>query len=168
MQQQHLKIRTTPKTHIAIMRKSWGFTEKILAGKKTVESRWYEHKHDPWDKINEDDIIYFKNAGEPIVAQAKVSKVAQYDNLTPKQVYGILKKYSEAAGIEESELDTFYQFIKDKKYCILIFMKEIQAVDPFKINKSGFGTMSAWLIVDNIEKIKTSIDKKIVQKKMFR
>jgi len=29
--------------HIAIMKKSWRLTEKILAGEKTLETRWYKN-----------------------------------------------------------------------------------------------------------------------------
>lgn len=28
--------------HVAIMRKSWGLTDKILSGQKKIESRWYK------------------------------------------------------------------------------------------------------------------------------
>ena len=27
--------------HVAIMKKSWGLTDKILSGQKKIESRWY-------------------------------------------------------------------------------------------------------------------------------
>ena len=37
--------------HVAIMKKSWGFIEKILGGQKTIESRWYSLKSKPWDNI---------------------------------------------------------------------------------------------------------------------
>ncbi|MDO8559127.1 MAG: hypothetical protein Q7R84_02240 [bacterium] len=37
--------------HLAIMKKSWGLTEKILSGQKKIESRWYLSKRSPWDTI---------------------------------------------------------------------------------------------------------------------
>lgn len=30
--------------HVAIMKKSWGLTRKILSGEKTIESRWYRFR----------------------------------------------------------------------------------------------------------------------------
>ena len=42
----------------------------------------------------------------------------------------------------------------NKKYCLVIFLKDIKKVKPFEIDKSGFGTMTAWLIVDDISRIK--------------
>ncbi|MBU4370146.1 hypothetical protein KKG58_05355 [Patescibacteria group bacterium] len=38
------------------MKKSWNLTEKILAGEKKIESRWYKSKCSPWGKIKENDI----------------------------------------------------------------------------------------------------------------
>jgi len=40
--------------HLAIMRKSWGLTDKILNGRKKIESRWYFVKYRPWDSIEKD------------------------------------------------------------------------------------------------------------------
>ena len=60
--------------HVAIMKKSWKLTEKILSGEKKIESRWYKSKYPPWGKIKKGDIIYFKDSGEPVSIKAKVEK----------------------------------------------------------------------------------------------
>jgi len=64
--------------HVAILKKSWGFTKKILDGRKTVESRWYTTKKAPWDCIKEGDIVYFKDSGEPVTIKTTVAKVERY------------------------------------------------------------------------------------------
>ena len=38
--------------------------------------------------------------------------------------------------------------------CIFIFLDRVQKIKPFEIDKTGFGAMAAWLIVDDLEKIK--------------
>ena len=53
--------------HVAIMKKSWGLTQKILTKQKKIESRWYKSKYSPWGKIEKNDFVYFKDSGEPIV-----------------------------------------------------------------------------------------------------
>ena len=63
--------------HIAIMKKSWGLTQKILNGQKKIESRWYSVKYRPWDRIKEGETVYFKDSGEPVKLKAEVSKVMQ-------------------------------------------------------------------------------------------
>lgn len=140
--------------HLAIMRKSWGLTKKILDGSKKIESRWYQTRRKPWDNIKEGEIVYFKDSGELVKLKAEVSKVMQFADLTPNRVKEILDKYGDEDGLDKEKIPEFFERFKDKKYCILIFLKNPQKIEPFEINKSGFGMMSAWITIDNISKIK--------------
>lgn len=140
--------------HVAIMKKSWGLTKKILGGQKKIESRWYKVKYRPWDKIKEGEVIYFKDSGEPLTLRAEVEKVIQFSGLTPQRVGEILKKYGNDDGLEQGTISDFFERFKDKKYCILIFLKNPVEVEPCEINKTGFGAMSAWLTVDSVSKIR--------------
>lgn len=136
------------------MRKSWGLTQKILDGQKKIESRWYSVKCRPWDVIREGEVVYFKDSGEPVKLKAEVSKVMQFTNLTPNRVKEILNEYGDGDGLEKEKISEFFERFKDKKYCILIFLKNPQRIGPFEINKTGFGAMSAWITIDDILKIK--------------
>ncbi len=136
------------------MKKSWGLLPKIISGEKKIESRWYQHRSRPWDKIKFGDTVFFKNSGEPVKLKTKVKKVLQFENLTPNKVKIILKKYGKADGIEKENHDEFFERFKNKKYCILIFLTNPISVKPFDIDKTGFGSMSAWLSTSNISKIK--------------
>lgn len=140
--------------HLAIMKKSWGLLPKILSGEKKIESRWYRSKGAPWDRIKSDDIVYFKDSGYPITIKARVSKVIQFSNLTPKIVRKIIAKYGQANGLGIQDKNKFFELFKNKKYCILIFLSEIKKIKPFNINKRSFGLMSAWITVDDLKKIK--------------
>ncbi len=140
--------------HIAIMRKSWGLTDKILNGQKKIESRWYSVKYKPWDSIKAGEIVYFKDSGEPVSIKAEVSRVIQFADLTPNKVKEILDEYGKDNGIEKEEISEFFERFRDKRYCILIFLKNPIAIKPFEIDKTGFGAMSAWITVDDISKIK--------------
>lgn len=140
--------------HLAIMKKSWGLTEKILSGQKKIESRWYKSKYAPWDKIKSGEIVYFKDSGSPVTLKARVGKVLQFADLTPKKVRDILNKYGDDDGIEKQDIPKFFELFKNKKYCMLIFLKNPQKITPFEIDKTGFGAMVAWICVDCIDKIK--------------
>ena len=140
--------------HIAIMRKSWGLTQKILNGQKKIESRWYSVKYKPWNRIKENEMVYFKDSGEPVRLKAEVRKVMQFSDLNPNRVKEILDEYGDDDGIEKEKIPEFFERFKDKKYCMLIFLKNPQEIKPFEIDKTGFGAMSAWITVDNISKIK--------------
>ncbi len=129
--------------HVAIMCKSWGLTQKVLSGEKKIESRWYKTKRAPWDKISAGDAVFFKE-GKFVSVKADVESVLQFSDLTQDKIREILDKYG--ADICAGDI---YDLYKDKKYCLLVFLKNAQKVEPFDINKKGFGLMSAWITVEN-------------------
>jgi len=139
--------------HIAIMKKSWGLTEKILSGEKTIETRWYKNRSKPWDCIHKGDTIYVKDSGEPVTVKAKVSKVEQYSDLNKAKIEGLLAKCSEKDLGTTQISREIEEYVKDKKYAIIVYLQNPSAVKPFNIDKTGFGAMSAWLCVDNLSGI---------------
>ena len=155
-QEKNLKSAMASKNmeHLAIMRKSWGLTQKILNGQKKIESRWYSVKYKPWNSIKEGETVYFKDSGEPVKIKAEVEKVMQFTDLIPKRVKEILDEYGSGDGLEKEKISEFFERFKDKKYCMLIFLKNPQKVKPFEIDKTGFGAMSAWITIDDISRIK--------------
>jgi ASC-1-like (ASCH) protein len=136
------------------MQKSWGLIEKIATGQKTIESRWYKVKYTPWGRISPGDNIYFKNSGEPVTIQAKISKVINFSDLTPEKVHTILVDYSKELGLDEPDLQRYFEMFKHKRYCILMYLTDAYHIQPFEINKQGFGAMSSWIRVESITKIK--------------
>jgi len=139
------------------MRKSWGLLPKILTGEKTIESRWYKNKCSPWGKIKRGDVVYFKNSGEPVTIKAEVSKIIQYLDLTSAKVRWTLQKYGTKDGLGIDEIDKYYQRFKDRKYCLLVFLKNPQKIKPFEIDKTGYGNMAAWIAIDDVNKLRKRI-----------
>jgi ASC-1-like (ASCH) protein len=141
--------------HIAIMKKSWNMTEKIISGEKVVESRWYKSRYAPWDRIQKGDKIYFKDSGEPVTACAIVDKVEQYSELYDEKRKKILAahdpKYLGAEGI----MDEVLQYTEAKNYAIIIYLKDAKRIlKPFEIDKSGFGAMASWICVEDVEEVR--------------
>ncbi len=147
-------IGTSKKIHIAIMRKSWGLTKKILLGEKTVESRWYRHRCRPWGQIEKGDTIYFKDSGSPVAVKAQVARVEQYANLDENKRKEILAHYSHQDLGTTEIIPEILEYTKGKRYCIIVHLKNPQKVSPFEIDKKGFGAMASWLTVDDIERVK--------------
>jgi hypothetical protein len=140
--------------HVATMRKSWGFIPKIASGEKIIESRWYRARYAPWGRIEPGENVYFKNAGEPVTLVAEVEKVRYFSDLTSEKVSQILATYAKDAGIEEENIPQFFERFKQKRYCMLIYLKNARRVEPFEINKQGFGAMAAWICVEDVNNIK--------------
>lgn len=140
--------------HLAIMKKEWKMIEKILDGRKEIESRWYSTRRKPWNCIKKGETIYFKNSGGLVNLKARVDKVLQFEDLTPEKIKRVLNRYSKEIGLEDSQINGFFKNIENKKYCILVFLKNPIKVKPFQINKKGFGMMSAWITVKSVSEIK--------------
>jgi hypothetical protein len=141
--------------HIAILRKGPIFNQ-IISKSKTIESRWYVNRIAPYNKIFSDDTVYFKISGGEVKARAKVQKVIQYDNLNEKLILEIIKEYGKeiAPDSSEKELLKWAKSLTKKNYCILIFLKEVEIITPFNIDKTGFGVSCAWMTLPNVNKIK--------------
>ncbi len=139
------------------MKKSWGLTEKILTGEKTIESRWYKSKYAPWNRIKPGDTVYFKDSSEPVSIKAEVVKVLQFDNLTVKKTEQILSKYGKVDLGMSHIMPEIREYVSGKNYCILVFFNNVERIKPFNIDKTGFGAMSAWISVDDINQLKREI-----------
>ncbi|EKE26532.1 MAG: hypothetical protein ACD_4C00250G0004 [uncultured bacterium (gcode 4)] len=137
--------------HIAIMNPKWKLIPKILSWEKIIESRWYQTKRTPWDRVKEWDMFYFKDSWKSVTAKAEVSKILQFENLWAKIFEEIIHKYWKDICLINMNYDSWYE---SKKYCILIFLKKPEKVEPFEIDKTWFWTGCAWITVSDIEKIK--------------
>jgi len=138
--------------HLAILSKKGKLLAKILSGEKTVESRWYKFRKTPYDNISIGDKVYFKESGDPVTAKAKVSKVLFFDNLDKKKIKDILRNYGKEICIPLS----YAEELVGKNFCTLVFIEDVQSIDSFYIDKTGFGLMAAWITVEDINSIRKS------------
>jgi len=136
--------------HLAILSKENNFLGKILTGEKTIESRWYVNRKSPFKTIAPDDTVYFKESGEPVVAKATVASVMFFEDLDQKKIAGIISDYGPKIGIDISYIAN----VIGKRFCTLIFLKDVKKVRPFSVDKTGYGNMVAWITVENIDQIR--------------
>ena len=136
--------------HLAILKKKW--LEKILSGEKTIESRWYKQKRTPYQKIGRGDVVYFKETGKPVTAKARVQEALFFDALTEEKIRDILQRYGKHILMTIDAIPK----VRDKNYCTLVMLQGVEKVQPFTINKKGFGVMAAWITLPTLEKIKKS------------
>ncbi len=137
------------------MSKDLPWLERIKQGAKTIESRWYNQKRKPWQGIAVGDHVFFKNTGEPICAVACVAQVLFYADLTPALVGNLLDRYGESLGLEETEKSSFFRKVALRQFCILIFLENVVEIEPFSIDKKGFGAMAAWITTPDLYLLKS-------------
>lgn len=124
--------------HIAILRQP--FFDMVLSGEKTIESRWGMNRTAPYGKVSVGDLILLKETGKPVTATAKVEKVCFYE-LTPEKVEEIRVKYGKEIGTDKFE---DWQTTLQKKYCTLIWLKDVKTVEPMSVPRSNG---AGWLVL---------------------
>lgn len=137
--------------HVAIMTPSWKLIPKILSGEKTIESRWYQTRRAPWNTITAGDRVFFKDSGEPIVAQATVARVWQFEIESARDAEKIVHEFGARISLVNPRISTWD---KIPKYCVLIELRNPKNVEPFDVNKTGFGSGAAWITLDVIDRIR--------------
>ncbi len=140
--------------HIAILSKKRKLLDKIISGEKTIESRWYKSKTAPWNRIKSGEVVYFKDSGDPVKVKAEVDKVLFFEDLDLEKVKEIVNDYGDKIALSKNKDDQFWKYLNNRKYCILIFLKNVHEIEPFNINKKGFGLMSAWICIEDVDRIK--------------
>lgn len=134
------------KKHLAIMSKPT--IEAILAGKKTIETRFSKHRIPPFGVVSLGDTIYMKPPGDEILGQFKVKRVFSYEGLTSTEVDKIFLEYGNQIGIGNNEEDErYHQYKKESSFGTLIFITESERfiTSPLKIKKSD---MRGWVVLE--------------------
>ncbi len=142
--------------HLAILDKKRKLLAKIISGEKTIESRWYKAKVTPWDRIKRGETVYFKESGEPVSVRAKVAEVMQF-YLPATNISELLQKYGKEICFSEPDFSKKMVWCSQRKYCVLMRLAQVQQIEPFEIDKTGFGMMAAWISVEDIQKIKLTL-----------
>lgn len=132
--------------HLAILNPKLGLLEKIISGEKPIESRWSKDRRTPYKKVSVGDYVYFKNSGDKVRVRAEVKDVKYFSGLTDQRIRELLREYGDKICVDVSYADE----LKGRKYGSLIFLKEVEEIEPFKV-KRQYG--AAWLSVTDINQL---------------
>lgn len=126
--------------HLAIFKGEGA--EKILNGKKTIESRFAKGKIAPYGVISRGDLVYIKTSGGDIIGQFRVQKVIFFDGLEPADIKEIKKSYGERLNLDSG-------YWKGKENCkvgTLIFIGDCIRflTSPIKIPKKD---LRGWVVL---------------------
>lgn len=105
--------------HLAIFKGDGA--EKILSGKKRVESRFSKKKNPPFLQIAVGDLVYIKPSGQDVIGQFRVEKVIFYDGL---EIEEIKERFGKQLAVDQG----YWKGKENCRYGTLIFIGE---VDPF-------------------------------------
>jgi hypothetical protein len=124
--------------HIACMVEP--FLEYILAGRKTIESRFSKPLIPPYGNISVGDFVLLK-AG-PIVASFRASTV-EFIELTRGRISQLAEDHSEAICADED----FWATRADKNYATLIGVCDVRQLTPVKVDKQD---RRGWVVLRDV------------------
>ena len=132
--------------HLAIFKGDGA--EKILTGKKTIESRFSKNKIAPYGVVSAGDLVYMKLSGGAIIGQFRVKKVFYFSGLEKQDIEHIFAEYGGRFLIGDDSFDKRYRKEKlESKFATLIFIKDPERflTSPIRIQKSD---KRGWVVID--------------------
>ena len=140
--------------HLVILKKP--YLEAILAGRKQIESRFTRTKRAHFGRVLPGDTLFLKESAGPVCAVATVAAVKNFQNLTPKQIIELKQEYNrQICGSDE-----YWQSKADCKFGLLVWLKDIRAIEPVRIGKKDW---RAWVVLtekENFGLLKSGVVKK--------
>jgi len=128
--------------HLVILKKP--YLDLILAGRKTVESRFYQTRHKWLSQVGAGDKLFLKASSGPVMATATVAVVKYFDNLAARQIAELQKQYNQHIAGDE-------QYWRDKansRFGILCWLKDVKPITPRFIRKADW---RAWVVLSERE-----------------
>ncbi|KYC49042.1 MAG: hypothetical protein AMQ22_01750 [Candidatus Methanofastidiosum methylothiophilum] len=126
--------------------------DNILSGNKKMIIRGATGRKIPYGRVNSGDILYFINNNSEgfVKALAKVKIVFNSEKMSPEESKNLIEKNQEKLKLTDKQLNRWI----GKRYLVLIEIDDVVEVIPFKIDKTDYGNMDDWLIVEDINKVK--------------
>lgn len=116
------------RVHLAVLVEPWlGW---LIAGDKTVESRWSVRRGAPYGKVANRDVLLLKASSGPVVGIAEMAR-AWYFDLAETPLVTIRRRFGKAiAGDEE-----FWESVQDARYVSLFEIAEPRRLEPIECPK---------------------------------
>jgi hypothetical protein len=122
--------------------------EKLIAGTKSMIIRGAMGRKLPYGRVDVGDILYFiRNNGEGLIrAKAAVASVFNSEKMEKAASVQLVEKNQGKLQLDNK------QFVKwaGKRYLVLIEIDNFAEVESFQIDRSNYGNMDDWLLVDQI------------------
>jgi hypothetical protein len=125
--------------HLAILNQP--YLDRILEGKKTIESRFTLNRVAPYNIVQPGDVLFLKESAGNIKGIITVKDVSYFGNLLPGQAESLILLNQAALTVDDS-------FIKRKgnsRYATLIHVGDIMTIEPLAVAKRD---RRAWVVLN--------------------
>lgn len=108
-----------PAQHVAIV--SPTVAERLLSGKKKIESRFSQTCRAPFGLVRAGDMIYFKITGGQIVARARARSVRELSNLNKSLIIKIRRQFGRQIAADEG----YWEKKQAARYGVLVWLGRV-------------------------------------------
>jgi len=115
--------------HLAILKKP--YLDAILAGRKTIESRFSRTKRYAFGRVLPGDKIFLKESSGPVCAVATVAAVENFADLTPDKIATLKQRYN----LYIVGSDEYWHSKTDCRFGFLVWLKDVEQIEPVRIYK---------------------------------
>ena len=127
--------------HVAILKPV--YIRAILVGRKTIESRLTVQNRPPYGVVRPGERLFIKASGGPFMATAIAGKVTQFNDLTPRRVEALRRRFQKRVGGD----DAYWRSKRDSRFAVFIELCGVSELDVGpaypKVN------MKAWHVLDD-------------------
>lgn len=125
--------------------------DNLVKGNKSMIIRGAAGRKFPYGKVYEGDVLYFiNNIGETDVkAMGIVSSVLNSDQLSVEESFETIIRHQDKLQLPDKQ----FEKLAGKRYLVLVGLKDIKKVTPFRIDKRNFRNTDDWMPVGNIETV---------------
>jgi hypothetical protein len=126
--------------------------EKLLSGEKSMIIRGAAGRKIPHGRVNPGDCLFFinNNAEGLVRAKGRVVSALHSEKMTESASKALVENNQDKLHLTKKQLSRW----AGKRYLVLIEVGDVEEMTPFPINKSQYGNMDDWLLVEDIEKVK--------------
>ena len=117
------------RAHLAVMHEP--YLSYVLAGRKSVESRFSRHRVAPFDQVGLGDLLLLKSQSGPVTGVARVAHVDSY-RLDPVIWASIRNRFSAALCVTD---ERFWVERREARYATLMRLTAALAVEPLVLEK---------------------------------
>ncbi len=126
--------------------------DRLLCGEQTMLIRGATGRKLPYGRVTAGDILYLiNNNGEGMVrAVAGVKSVFNSEKMDEQESAALVRKHQEELHLSEKQFTRW----AGKRYLVLVELEAVREIEPFVIDKSKYGNMDDWLLVEEINHVK--------------
>ncbi len=138
--------------HVVFVDSKANELERILNGSKRMILRGAAGRKLPYGRVVKEDVLYLiENDGSGLVkAKCAVKYVFNSEKMSKDESSKLVEENQDKLQLSDQQFKRW----AGKRYIVLIGIADVSEIDTFHIDRSSYGNMDDWLLVENIENVK--------------